>query len=171
MVINGGIVASAGKQPDQPTSPSASAGNGSATVSFTASVYKGKNNSITSYIATSSPSGITGSNTSSPITVSGLSNGTTYTFTIVARVAYGSVNVDSVASSATNSVVPVAPTTTTTTTTTTTAAPTTTTTTTAAQRRRCTSQQVSLGCCSGTAACQLQGASTICTTPAGFWYC
>ena len=59
----------------------------SATVSFTPSAYLGKRdeenvvNQI-SYIATSSPGGLTGTSLSSPITVEGLTQGVSYTFTV-----------------------------------------------------------------------------------------
>ena len=54
---------------------------------------------------TSSPVGGTGSGTSSPITVTGLMNGTSYTFTVIAMNAGGS----SAASAASNAVAPSAP--------------------------------------------------------------
>ena len=57
---------------------------------------------ITSCTATSSPGGITGSSTTSPITVSGLTNGTTYTFSVSCSNAYGA----SAGSAASNSVTP-----------------------------------------------------------------
>lgn len=65
--------------PGVPTIGSASAGNASATVSFTPGITGGL--SIT-YVATSTPGSFTGSGSSSPVTVSGLSNGTSYTFTV-----------------------------------------------------------------------------------------
>jgi len=71
---------SGGKKPGTPTSVSASAGNASATVSFTEPAYEGKTGTAT-YVATSNPGSYTGTNTVSPITVSSLSNGTAYTFT------------------------------------------------------------------------------------------
>jgi len=70
-------------------------------VTFTAPVNAG-GNSITSYTATSNPGNITASAASSPITVTGLTNGTEYTFTVTATNSYGT----SVASSASNSATP-----------------------------------------------------------------
>ena len=80
----------------------ATAGNAQATVTFTAPVSNG-GSAITGYTVTSSPGGITGTGTASPITVTGLTNGTAYTFTVTATNAIGT----SVASSASNSVTPV----------------------------------------------------------------
>ncbi|NID16463.1 putative Ig domain-containing protein [Luteibacter yeojuensis] len=57
--------------------------SGEATVSFTAPANDGGAN-VSSYVATSSPGGFTGSGPNSPITVSGLTNGTAYTFTVQA---------------------------------------------------------------------------------------
>lgn len=72
-------------------------------VAFTANATGGK--AITSYTATSSPGSITGSGSSSPIRVTGLTNGTAYTFTVTATNANGT----SAASSASNSVTPAQP--------------------------------------------------------------
>lgn len=86
-----------------PTIGSATAGNASASVTFTAPSFSKL--SITSYTVTASPGGATGTGSSSPITVSGLSNGTAYTFTVTANNSNGV----SSASSASNSVTPVVP--------------------------------------------------------------
>lgn len=85
--------------PGTPTIGTAVAGNASATVAFTPGSTGGA--SVT-YTATSSPSGLTGSGSASPVTVSGLTNGTGYTFTVVAT----NINGSSSASSASNSVTP-----------------------------------------------------------------
>lgn len=69
--------------PNSPTGIIATTGNTQATVSFTAPISNG-GSTITSYIVTSSPSGLTATGGSSPITVTGLTNGVTYTFTVVA---------------------------------------------------------------------------------------
>ena len=90
--------------PGAPTIGTATAGNAQATVSFTAPASDG-NNAITSYTVTSSPGGITATGVSSPLTVTGLTNGTTYTFTVTATNAVGT----GAASAASNSVTPSAP--------------------------------------------------------------
>jgi hypothetical protein len=89
------------KNPDAPTIGTATGGNASASVTFTAPANVG-GSAITSYIVISTPSGITGTAASSPITVSGLTNGTAYTFKVFANNSYG----PSVLSAASNSVTP-----------------------------------------------------------------
>ncbi len=91
----------AGTVPGAPTIGTATAGNAQASVAFTAPAVTG-GPSITSYTATSSPGGITGSSASSPITVTGLTNGTAYTFTVTATNSIGT----GPASAASNSVTP-----------------------------------------------------------------
>jgi hypothetical protein len=65
---------------------------------------------ITSYTATSTPGGITGSSLGSPILVSGLTKGTPYTFTVKANNSRGSSTESSSSNSATPATVPNAPT-------------------------------------------------------------
>lgn len=69
--------------PASPTSIVATAGDGSASIEFTAPVTDG-GSSITSYTVTSNPGNISVSGSSSPLVVTGLTNGTTYTFTVTA---------------------------------------------------------------------------------------
>jgi uncharacterized protein (TIGR02145 family) len=87
--------------PGAPTIGTAVKGNAQATIAFTAPTSNG-GSAITGYTVTSSPGGFTTTGSSSPITVSGLTNGSTYTFTVIATNANG----NSIASSASNSVVP-----------------------------------------------------------------
>ena len=89
--------------PTAPTIGTATAGDSSASVTFTAPSFSKL--PITSYTVTSSPGGFTGTGASSPITVSGLSNGTSYTFTVTATNANGT----STASAASNSATPAIP--------------------------------------------------------------
>ncbi|ABS06337.1 putative Ig domain-containing protein [Shewanella baltica] len=87
--------------PGVPTIGAASAGDSQASVSFTAPIFNG-GSSITGYTVTSSPGGFHASGAASPITVTGLANGSPYTFSVVATNAIGS----SSASVASNSVTP-----------------------------------------------------------------
>ena len=92
------------KRPDAPTIGTAVAADAQATVSFTAPSSDG-GSVITSYTATSSPGGITGTLSqagSGSITVTGLTNGTAYTFTVTATNAIGT----STASAPSGSVTP-----------------------------------------------------------------
>ncbi len=90
--------------PGAPTAVTAMAGNTEVSVSFTAPASNG-GSAITSYTVTSNPGGLTGTGAASPITVSGLTNGTAYTFTVTATNSAGT----GTASAASNSVTPKAP--------------------------------------------------------------
>ncbi len=74
--------------PGVPQYVSASPGSTKASVSFYAPSSDG-NSPITSYTVTASPGGATVTGTSSPIVVTGLTNGTAYTFTVKATNAVG----------------------------------------------------------------------------------
>lgn len=87
--------------PDAPTIGTALAGNTQVSVVFSAPADNG-GSAITSYTASSSPGNITASGSSSPIVVTGLTNGTEYTFTVTATNSIGT----SSASSASNAVTP-----------------------------------------------------------------
>ncbi|WP_343315725.1 putative Ig domain-containing protein [Brucella sp. BE17] len=87
--------------PGAPTIGSASAEDGAAVISFTSPAFNGGAD-VTDYTVTSSPGGITATNSASPITIPGLTNGTPYTFTVTATNSAGTSN----ASAASNSVTP-----------------------------------------------------------------
>jgi len=94
-----------GVPPGAPTIGTASVASGtSASVTFTAPANPGVPAVITSYTVTSNPGGITATGSSSPITVTGLTTGTAYTFTVTATNAGGT----GPASAASNSVTPIA---------------------------------------------------------------
>ena len=92
--------------PLAPTIGAVTTGNRQASVSFTPPANNG-GSSITSYTVTSNPDNFTGSGSNSPITVSGLNNGTAYTFRVTATNAIGTGNASAASSPATPSAVPV----------------------------------------------------------------
>jgi hypothetical protein len=91
--------------PGAPTIGTATGGNAAASVAFTAPVDTGIPAGITGYRVTSSPGAITATGASSPISVTGLTNGTSYTFTAAAQNATGY----GPESAASNSVTPALP--------------------------------------------------------------
>lgn len=91
-------------KPGTPENVTAIPGDGEATVNFTAPADNG-GSPITNYTVTAQPGGITASGTGSPIKVTGLDNGTAYTFTVVATNRAG----DSLSSMSSASVTPIPP--------------------------------------------------------------
>lgn len=75
-----------------PAAPTATAGDASASVSFS-TVTGGA-----SYTATSSPGGKTATGAASPLVVNGLTNDTAYTFKVTATDVHGNTSIDSPAS-------------------------------------------------------------------------
>ncbi|WP_433211891.1 beta strand repeat-containing protein [Dactylosporangium sp. CS-047395] len=94
--------------PGAPTAVSATRGNGSAAVTFTAPGSTG-GAAITSYTVTATPGGLTASCPSSPCTISGLTNGTAYTFTVHATNGTGDSAESTASSAVTPATVPAAP--------------------------------------------------------------
>ncbi|MCT6701055.1 fibronectin type III domain-containing protein [Rheinheimera sp. 4Y26] len=90
--------------PGAPVIGSATAGNAEATVNFTAPASNG-GSSITGYTVTASPGGISRTTTASPYVFTGLTNGTSYSFTVRATNSVGT----GAASGTSNTVTPVAP--------------------------------------------------------------
>ena len=88
--------------PDAPTIGTATAGNTQVSLTFTGPSSNGYPTTITSFTATSN-TGISSSNTASPITVTGLTNDVNVTFTVTATNAFGI----GPSSSASNGVTPV----------------------------------------------------------------
>ena len=111
MPIVGVTSSSDGRKPSAPIIGTAVAGNAQASVPFSVPTYLGKPGNNNLYTATSNPGAQTGTSTTSPITVTGLTNGTAYTFTVTAstRTASNTVIAVSDASSASNSITPVVP--------------------------------------------------------------
>src|ERR1035437_7278812 len=88
-----------------PVIGAAIAGNANATVRFTAPSSNG-GAIIVGYTVTSSPGGIVGTGVSSPIIVGGLTNGTSYTFTVTATNIVGTSPASAASNSATPTVAP-----------------------------------------------------------------
>jgi subtilase family serine protease len=107
----GAFTAPAATLPGVPTNVTATAGNGQATVSFSPPASNG-GSPIISYTVTSTPGGVTAIGTASPITVTGLTNGTAYTFTVHATNSVGNGPESSPSNSVTPAAVPLTITTT-----------------------------------------------------------
>jgi hypothetical protein len=86
--------------PNPPTIGTATAGAESASVAFTADS-SGKGGPTFSYTALSNPGSVTGTGTTSPVTVSGLTAGTAYTFTVRGNNVTGSSEYSSASNSIT----------------------------------------------------------------------
>ncbi|MFN7153611.1 MAG: beta strand repeat-containing protein [Acidovorax sp.] len=92
--------------PGAPTIGTATAGDTEATVTFTPPAFTGGAPILAGgYTVTSNPGGLSGTGSSSPITVTGLMNGVAYTFTVTAANSAGT----GPASAASNSVIPASP--------------------------------------------------------------
>ena len=92
------------RNPDAPTIGTATGAEASASVTFTPPTNVG-GSAISSYSALSNPGQVIGTASSSPITVTGLTNGTAYTFAVWATNTYG----PSAYSASSNSVTPAVP--------------------------------------------------------------
>ena len=92
------------RAPNAPTIGTAVGGNTSATVPFTAPACVG-GSAITSYTGRSTPGNVAATASASPLTFSGLTNGTSYTFGVFALNSYG----PSPISAFSNTVVPAVP--------------------------------------------------------------
>ncbi len=101
--MNLSVTSGSAATPNAPTNVVATASDAEASVAFTIPSSNG-GSTITGYTVTSTPGNITGTGTSSPIVVTGLTNGTSYTFTVIATNSIG----NSTASSASIAVSPVA---------------------------------------------------------------
>ena len=103
------IVATPGV-PGAPTSVAAVPGNQRAVISFAAPGSDG-GDPVNSYTVTASPGGETASGVSSPITVTGLTNGTSYTFTVAATNDVGTGSSSAASNAVTPAVILITPTT------------------------------------------------------------
>ena len=94
--------------PSAPTSVTAFAGNSSATVTWNPSTADACN-AITGYLVTASPGGRTATTSGTSVAVTGLTNGTTYTFKVRASNASGSGPLSAASNSVTPATVPGSP--------------------------------------------------------------
>ena len=94
------IIKKAAEAPDEPTIGTAKGGDTEATIAFTAPTNNG-GASITSFMVTSNPDGITANGTLSPIVITGLTNDRSYTFTVTATNSGGTSSPSAASSSVT----------------------------------------------------------------------
>ena len=99
------VIAGSGGAPDTPTIGTATGGDAQATVAFTVPSYTGKGGAVT-YRALSTPDSVEATGSGTPITVTSLTNGVSYTFQVRTETSYGA---NSAYSTASNAVTPVAP--------------------------------------------------------------
>jgi hypothetical protein len=102
-----GAIDAGGDQPTVPGTPTAVGGDAIAVLTFTLSTYTGKTNTVI-YSATSTPGSITATGLS-PLTVTGLTNGVSYTFKVTGTTDYGVASVPSASSNAVTPAAPVVP--------------------------------------------------------------
>ena len=105
MPVSIGGLAAGGSIPGIPTIGTATGGDTQATVTFTVPTYTGNGGAVV-YRALSTPGSVAVTGSASPITVTGLTNGVSYTFQVRTETSYGTT---SAYSSASNAVIPVAP--------------------------------------------------------------
>ena len=95
-------------RPTAPTTLSATISDGQVTIAFSGAGSNGS--AITNYTVIAQPGGLTGSSSSSPVTVLGLTNGTAYTFRVIATNGVGDSESSTVSVTATPATVPGSPT-------------------------------------------------------------
>lgn len=91
------------RAPNAPTSVTGTAGDQQVSVAFTAPANIG-GSAISSYVALSNPGNFSATGGSSPVTVTGLTNGTAYTFQVTALNSYGPSPISSASASVTPAV-------------------------------------------------------------------
>jgi hypothetical protein len=93
--------------PTAPTTLSATIGDGQVTIAFSGATNNGS--AITNYTVIAQPGGLTGTSSSSPVTVLGLTNGQSYTFRVIATNGVGDSESSTVSVSATPASAPGSP--------------------------------------------------------------